>query len=166
MYTLTFKVENQPLDIKCQVEAGENVLRAAQRAGIEIDAPCAGNGTCGKCRVRLVSGALDMPQNPRLSYVDYEEMWRLACQSKVIGDAVVWVPATASAFKEDIATADLSTPEELERYEKATDTIFSSGLSRTQFEDGCGIAVDIGTTTVTAALLDLKTGKVLSKASR
>ncbi|MBP1555644.1 MAG: DUF4445 domain-containing protein [Oscillospiraceae bacterium] len=166
MYTLTFKVENQPLDIKCQAEAGENVLRAAQRAGIEIDAPCAGNGTCGKCRVRLVSGALEMPQNPRLSYVDYEEMWRLACQSKVIGDAVVWVPATASAFKEDIATADLSTPEELERYEKATDTIFSSGLSRTQFEDGCGVAVDIGTTTVTAALLNLKTGKVLSKASR
>lgn len=166
MYTLTFKVENQPLDIKCQVEVGENVLRAAQRAGIEIDAPCAGNGTCGKCRVRLVSGALEMPQNPRLSYVDYEEMWRLACQSKVIGDAVVWVPATASAFKEDIATADLSTPEELERYEKATDSIFSSGLSRTQFEDGCGVAVDIGTTTVTAALLNLKTGKVLSKASR
>ena len=166
MYTLTFKVENQPMDIKCQVEAGENVLRAAQRAGIEIDAPCAGNGTCGKCRVRLVSGALEMPQNPRLSYVDYEEMWRLACQSKVLGDAVVWVPATASAFKEDIATADLSTPEELERYEKATDTIFSSGLSKTQFEDGCGVAVDIGTTTVTAALLDLKTGKVLSKASR
>ena len=111
MFTLTFKVENQPLDIKCQVEAGENVLRAAQRAGIEIDAPCAGNGTCGKCRVKLISGALEMQPNPRLPYVDYEEMWRLACQSKVIGDAVVWVPATASAFKQDIATADLSSPE-------------------------------------------------------
>ena len=166
MYTLTFKVENHPLDIKCQVEAGENVLRAAQRAGIEIDAPCAGNGTCGKCRVRLISGALEMPQNPRLPYADYEEMWRLACQSKVIGDAVVWVPATASAFKEGIATADLSTPEELARYEASIEGIFSTELSRTPFEEGCGIAVDIGTTTVTAALLDLKTGKVLSKASR
>lgn len=166
MYTLTFKVENHPLDIKCQVEAGENVLRAAQRAGIEIDAPCAGNGTCGKCRVRLISGALEMPQNPRLPYADYEEMWRLACQSKVIGDAVVWVPATASAFKEGISTADLSTPEELARYEASIEGIFSTELSRTPFEEGCGIAVDIGTTTVTAALLDLKTGKVLSKASR
>ncbi|MBR3354036.1 MAG: DUF4445 domain-containing protein [Oscillospiraceae bacterium] len=166
MYTLTFKIENQRQDIKCQVEAGENVLRAAQRAGIEIDAPCAGNGTCGKCRVRLISGALEMPQNPRLPYADYEEMWRLACQSKVIGDAVVWVPATASAFKENIATADLSTSEELERYENSIDSIFSSGLSKSTCSEGCGIAIDIGTTTVAAALLDLKTGKVLSKASR
>ncbi len=166
MYTLTFKVENQRQDIKCQVEAGENVLRAAQRAGIEIDAPCAGNGTCGKCRVRLISGALEMPQNPRLPYADYEEMWRLACQSKVVGDAVVWVPATASAFKENIATADLSSPEELERYENSIENIFSSTLSKSTSSEGCGIAIDIGTTTVAAALLDLKTGKVLSKASR
>lgn len=166
MYTLTFKIENQRQDIKCQIEAGENVLRVAQRAGIEIDAPCAGNGTCGKCRVRLISGALEMPQNPRLPYADYEEMWRLACQSKVIGDAVVWVPATASAFKENIATADLSTSEELERYENSIDNIFSSGLSKSTCSEGCGIAIDIGTTTVAAALLDLKNGKVLSKASR
>ncbi len=166
MYTITFKIENHRQDIKCQAEAGENLLRIAQRAGIDIDAPCAGNGTCGKCRVRLISGAVEMPQNPRLSPVDYEEMWRLACQSKVIGDAVVWVPATASAFKEDIATADLSTPEELARYESSIDGIFAAGLSRTVEEKGCGIAVDIGTTTVTAALLDLSSGKVLSKASR
>ena len=45
MFTLTFKIENQPQDIKCQVEAGETVLRAAERLGIAIDAPCAGNGT-------------------------------------------------------------------------------------------------------------------------
>ncbi|MBP0970360.1 MAG: DUF4445 domain-containing protein [Oscillospiraceae bacterium] len=166
MYTLTFKIEGRPHDIKCQVEAGENVLRAAERMGIEMDAPCAGNGTCGKCRIRLISGALEMPQNPRLPYADYEEMWRLACQSTVVGDAVVWVPASASAFKQDIATADLSTPEELARYESAIEAIFSTGLSKTPFTEGCGIAVDIGTTTVTAALLDLATGKVLSKASR
>ena len=165
MYTLTFKIEGKP-DVKCQVEAGTNLLDAAVSEGIEIDAPCAGNGTCGKCRVRLISGAVDMPQNPHLPYIDYEEMWRLACQSKVIGDAVVWVPASASAFKEDIATADLSTPEELSRYENAMEGIFSTGIAKGCTAKGCGIAIDIGTTTVTAALLDLETGKVLSKASR
>lgn len=165
MYTLTFKVEGKP-DKKCQVPAGTNVLDAAVTEGIEIDAPCAGNGTCGKCRVRLISGAVEMPPNPRLPYVDYEDMWRLACQSKVIGDAVVWVPASASAFKEDIATADLSSPEELARYEKAMEAIFSSGLTKGCKETGLGIAIDIGTTTVTAALIDLATCKVLSKASR
>lgn len=165
MYTLTFKIEGKA-DIKCQVEAGTNVLDAAVAVGIEIDAPCAGNGTCGKCRVRLISGAVDMQPNPHLPYVDYEEMWRLACQSKVIGDAVIWVPETASAFKENIATADLSTKEELTRYETAMEGIFSSGISRGCAEKGCGIAIDIGTTTVTAALMDLESGKILSKASR
>ncbi|MCR4668906.1 MAG: 2Fe-2S iron-sulfur cluster binding domain-containing protein, partial [Clostridia bacterium] len=125
MYTLTFKIEGEK-DLKCQVEPGEKVLNAALAHGIEIDAPCAGNGTCGKCRVRLISGALEMPDNPRLSYADREDMWYLACQSRVIGDAAVWVPSSARAFKQDIATADLSTPDELERYDKAIAAIFSA----------------------------------------
>ena len=165
MYTLTFKIEGEK-DLKCQVEPGEKVLNAALAHGIEIDAPCAGNGTCGKCRVRLISGALEMPDNPRLSYADREDMWYLACQSRVIGDAAVWVPSSARAFKQDIATADLSTPEELERYDKAIAAIFSAGIQPGCSCTGCGIAIDIGTTTVTGALLDLSSGNVLAKASR
>ena len=165
MYTLTFKIEGEK-DKKCQVEAGEKVLNAALAQGIEIDAPCAGNGTCGKCRVRLISGALEMPDNPRLSQADREDMWYLACQSKVIGDAVVWIPRSASAFKQDIATADLSTPAELERYNKAIEAIFASGIKPGCECGGYGIAIDIGTTTVTGALLDMASGNVLGKASR
>ena len=165
MYTLTFKIEGRS-DVKCQVESGENILEVAAREGVEIDAPCAGNGTCGKCRVRLISGAVESDSNPHLSKEDYEDMWRLACQSRVLADATVWVPESAGAFKENIATADLSSPQELFRYEKATEAIFAAGLSEECSSDGYGIAVDIGTTTVTAALLELKTGKILSKASR
>ena len=165
MYTLTFKIEGSQ-DVKIQAEAGTNVLECAEMAGVEIDAPCAGNGTCGKCRVRLISGALEMDANPHLSKEDYDDMWRLACQSRIVGDATVWVPKTASAFKQDIATADLGTKEELERYESAIAAIFSSGVEKGCEEKGCGVAVDIGTTTVTAALIDLSTGEVLSKASR
>ena len=32
-------------------ETGENLLDVLTRNGIEIYAPCGGNGTCGKCRI-------------------------------------------------------------------------------------------------------------------
>ncbi len=164
MYTIVFKIENSA-DVKTQAERGENLLELARRIGVAIDAPCAGNGTCGKCRVKLISGALETEKNPRLSQEDFDAQWRLACQSRVSGDAVIWVPVAASAFRNNIKTADLSSAEELARYEAATEKIFASGLERGCAETGVGVAVDIGTTTVTAAMLDLAEGHVLAKAS-
>ena len=163
-YTIVFKIEGSA-DVKVQAEQGENLLELARRVGVAIDAPCAGNGTCGKCRVKLISGALETEKNPHLSQEDFDAQWRLACQSAVHGDAVIWVPMSASAFRNNIKTADLSSAEELARYEAATEEIFASGIRRGCAETGVGVAVDIGTTTVTAAMLDLATGHVLAKAS-
>ena len=164
MYTLIFKVENKD-DVKVRAEKGDNILELALRSGVIVDSPCSGNGTCGKCRMRLISGAVDMNHSPRLSQEDYRENWRLACQSFVVGDAVLFVPAAASAFQNDICTADLSTPEELARYEKAIDELFAEGIGCGCTETGLGIAVDIGTTTVTAAMMELATGKIVAKGS-
>ena len=58
---------------------------------------------------------VDMQKNSHLSDEDYSDGWRLACQCTVSADAAFWVPAEASAFKNNIQTADISTPEELER---------------------------------------------------
>ena len=164
MYTIIFKIENGK-DVKVPANKDDNILELAQREDVEIDAPCSGNGTCGKCRVRLISGAVDTQKHPRLSEEDFNDGWRLACQCRVNGDAVVWVPASAGAFKNDIQTADLSTEKELKTYEHAIDEIFAAGLNQGCKETGYGIAIDIGTTTVTGALLDLSTGRVAGKAS-
>ncbi len=164
MYTVTFNIENGAV-VKVQANRGDNILETASNAGIAVDAPCSGNGTCGKCRMRAISGEVDMTHNPRLSRTDYHDMWRLACQSRVMGDVTLWVPASASAFKNDIVTADLSTPEEFERYDIELSALFDLGIAKGCAENGCGIAIDIGTTTVTGALVSLYDGKVLSKAS-
>ena len=66
MYTIVFKIEGSS-DVKVQAEQGENLLELAVRCGVAIDAPCAGNGTCGKCRVKLISGAIETEKNPHLS---------------------------------------------------------------------------------------------------
>ncbi len=170
MNTIVFRVEDPSnnrtkLDIKVQAEQDKNILELMQELDIAIDAPCSGNGTCGKCRIRIIGGDVKMQKNPRLSEEDFNDGWRLACQCSVHSDAIIWVPADASAFKNNIQTADISTPEELARYEKDINNIFLSGVEDKQSESGVGIAIDIGTTTCTAAMLDLQTKKVLAKAS-
>ena len=97
-------------EIRIEVPAGQTLLEAAKQAGVAIDAPCGGSGTCGKCRVKLISGSPEMEQNPHLSKEDYASGWRLACCSRVTGDTAVEVPESASAYRTGIRTADLSDP--------------------------------------------------------
>lgn len=165
MYTIIFKKANSG-DVKVPAVFHDNILALAQKAGVSIDAPCSGNGTCGKCRLRLISGAVEHPRRTRhLTDEEYDDGWRLACQSLVMGDATLLVPTEAGAFQNDIRTADLSTPEELSRYEAALASVFGTGLNRGCGETGVGVAIDIGTTTVTAAMLALDSGRILGKAS-
>ena len=166
MYTVSFKIPGQRNDVKVPAAPGDNILDLARNNGVDIDAPCSGSGTCGKCVVRLISGSCEAIKNQHLSEADFEDGWRLACQCTVNGDAVFLLPAMAGTYKTGIDTADLSSPEELELYNNSIDAIFSTGLARGVQEQGYGIAIDIGTTTVTGALLDLSTGKVIAKASR
>lgn len=39
--------------LQLEVPAGETLLQAQIRAGLQPDAPCGGRGTCGKCTVRI-----------------------------------------------------------------------------------------------------------------
>lgn len=164
MSKIIFKIEGGEEKI-LTVDDGANLLELAQGADIPIDAPCSGNGQCGKCRVRISTGNVKSEKSRHISSDEWDKGWRLACISQVEGDAEIIVPAGAGAFKKGIQTADLSTAEELKRYEDAVKEIFDSGVSRGCAEKGYGIAVDIGTTTVTAALLNLADGTVLAKES-
>lgn len=88
MFLITFRCEDEP-DALVSAAAGENLLKVARRAGIAVNAPCFGNGSCGKCLVQLVEGHLDSPKSFYISDTDYAEGWRLACLSRVAGDATV-----------------------------------------------------------------------------
>ena len=88
MFLITFRFEDEP-DALVSAAAGENLLKVARRAGIAVNAPCSGNGSCGKCLVQLVEGHLDSPKSFYISDTDYVEGWRLACLSRVAGDATV-----------------------------------------------------------------------------
>jgi uncharacterized 2Fe-2S/4Fe-4S cluster protein (DUF4445 family) len=76
---------------------GTKILEAAARGGLTLDTPCGGQGTCGKCRVRM-RGKLCAPEPvelERLSEAELAEGWRLACQSDICGECVIEVPESS-----------------------------------------------------------------------
>ena len=239
---VTFQIQgSSPVTIECN--AGDNLLELARRANVAIDAPCSGNGSCGKCRVQLLEGELESFPSRHISDEEYEAGWRLSCNCKVKSDVTVLVPDIASAYQSRMKTADLSSPKEIAIFENAQQDLKASGIEFTNdfmaldvvmaeptlddtmpdnerltwgiqsvFEvehvhipftvmarlastlrehnfhvcvkglldgdtfrcmeicdsadtDLVGCAIDIGTTTVTMVLPDLKTGKLLAKGS-
>ena len=241
MYQVTFTFENQdPVVVTAAPDA--SLLEVARNANVAIDAPCSGNGSCGKCRVKLIAGQLDSPRTGHISEEEYADGWRLSCGSKILSDVTVLVPDIASAYQSRMKTADLSSGEEIATFERLQQAIQDAGVAfRNDFvaqtvtmdaptlddtmpdnerltwaiqaqmgvetvelpyfvmkklasvlraaefsvrvvgekkgshlkvydvtaEDApvCAMAVDIGTTTVAAVLVDLFTGKLLAKAS-
>jgi uncharacterized 2Fe-2S/4Fe-4S cluster protein (DUF4445 family) len=73
---------------------GTSLLEAAARAGLVVNAPCGGEGTCGKCLVQIIAGqsTLSPVEVACLSEVQRNEGWRLACQAKVTEELTVSIP--------------------------------------------------------------------------
>lgn len=105
--------------------------------------PCAGNHTCGKCRVRA-QGAVSAPDEAEFRLLSEEERAagvRLACCCRIEGDAAV-------ILHEEGASKIVSWYE-------------TPAFSHT--ETGYGFAADIGTTTVALQLIDRANGAVLAE---
>ncbi len=107
---------------------GDNLLNVARGANVAIDAPCSGNGACGKCRVKLVAGELESFPTSHISQAEFAEGWRLACMSKVQGDVTVMVPDIASAYQSRMKTADLSSGKEIAIFEALQQEIRDAGI--------------------------------------
>jgi uncharacterized 2Fe-2S/4Fe-4S cluster protein (DUF4445 family) len=104
-----------------------------------VEFPCGGHGRCRGCRVRALSGQMSVnaAQRERLSPSEIEAGWRLACQCMLEGDLTLALRHWDAAIL-------------------ANDSEFAFTP-----QPGYGIAIDLGTTTLVAQLLDLQTGDVL-----
>ncbi|MEQ9634743.1 MAG: NADH:ubiquinone reductase (Na(+)-transporting) subunit F [Devosia marina] len=72
---------------------GQKLLSILNGAGIPVPSACAGAGTCGLCRVRVIDGA-DAPlptELARLTRSDLKQGQRLACQVMVRGPISIGV---------------------------------------------------------------------------
>ena len=242
MYKVTFK-QNGVADVVIDANEGEILLELAKKANVPIDAPCSGNVSCGKCKVKIVGGSVESSITRHLSQAEWDEGFRLACNSKVNAECVVEVPDIARAYQSRMKIADLSSYSEVKLFNDIQKGIEEAGIKfesdmqlievkldvpdlddtmpdnerleralkeltgmkmvyipfevlvklpvfmrEHNFEFKCvtqtyknlltvvdlvdsgedkiyGVAIDIGTTTVSGILVDVLTGKILAKAS-
>ena len=131
------RIELRPLGRTLEVAAGTPLQDVLFPYGVEF--PCGGRGRCKRCRVRVVSGLVPPTDGEAriLAPAEIAEGWRLACHARAVADCVLEVAQWETAILAD-----------------------ESAFSFTP-RDGLGIAVDIGTTTLVAQLLDLATARVL-----
>jgi glycine betaine catabolism B len=78
----------QASDTTAPVPVGATILDAADETGVFIDNACR-SGTCGSCRVKLLSGSVRMAVEDALTEQDKAEGYILACQAKIRGDVKV-----------------------------------------------------------------------------
>lgn len=116
MPQVTFILEDGK-ELTHYVASGAVLLEVAQKSNIAIAAPCSGNITCGKCKVKLLEGNLESPISRHISIDEYEHGYRLACMSKVTDNVKVQILDDTSALKDKIKIHDLRSPEEISIFE-------------------------------------------------
>jgi len=147
------RVTFQPSGRTVFVLPGTKLLEAAGRAGLALQTPCGGRGTCGKCRVRVARGAAE-PTPPERDALGADELnagWRLACQAAAGETSVVHVPETSLfAGPDRILTADRTA---------ALADYRPRDFEPSDTTAACfGAAFDVGTTTLVGSLVDLVGG--------
>ncbi len=85
---VTFEPEGKKISVK----HGENLMEAAHKADIYINASCNGKGACGTCKLIIESGTVESLPTPLLSEKEKEKGYVLACQSTVTEDIIAKIP--------------------------------------------------------------------------
>lgn len=94
---VTYKVTFEPDGKTVTIEEGKIIAEAvaAGEINIHIDAPCGGEGLCGKCKVIVDAQDLEPLTEAEEKFLSEEELdegYRLACQLPVTCDMTVTIP--------------------------------------------------------------------------
>lgn len=224
-----------PFETVHRVPPGKNLLEAVSEAGLPLKSTCGGQGICGDCLVRIVSGTFRSRTTAVLPRDLSRQGYILACQAEAESDLVIQLPdfeelslprtpewSAAVPCKDGISGVSEISPtwkrialtlppptlednvSDLKRLEREIKS--QSGLEATagshsvlkrlareaRAEEGritahlikagtawsvvdvssgepkpraCGLACDIGTTTISCSLIDCVSGEVLASAS-
>ena len=137
----TVAINLQPIGKTVTVNRGTPLIDVLHEFGVEF--PCGGKGICGSCKIKLLKGELpvDPIQQKKMDKLKLGGEWRLACFCSAETDLTLEI----TQF-ENIILADNST--------------FTFKPLQ-----GFGVAVDLGTTTIVAQLVNLENGHVLESVS-
>ena len=87
-------IEYQPHEKSARVPPGTSIFNGANWIGLPIDSACGGLGTCGKCKVRVIQGKLDVTPADRkvFSPDELDQGWRLSCRAEAYTDTICEAP--------------------------------------------------------------------------
>ncbi len=125
-----YTVEFAPEGKKADISGSETILDAALSCGVYIRAPCRGLGKCGKCKVAVTKGIVRTKEP-----IDADGLY-VACRTSPLSDLIVVVAEDSRLQKHQIP-------------DKAGEIKNTPLMGKF-----ASIAVDIGTTTVAAYLVD------------
>ena len=141
-YTVEFYPDNK----KVKATSRDSILDLASKAGIHLTAPCGGKGTCGKCKIMIEEGKIGTGNMTSLTGKDRKEGYYLACTTYPESGLKVIIPGSSRPGKHQILD-------------------HSHAVEKGVLTGDAGIAIDVGTTTVIAHLVDLKTKRIVAVAS-
>jgi len=81
-------IKFKPSNKKKEVQEGTELLDAIRSAGIDIETDCGGDGTCGSCIVRIISGNVKTESLGVLPESSIKEGYVLACKSRITEEPV------------------------------------------------------------------------------
>ncbi len=213
---MKFQITFLPQNVITHAPEGTTVFNAANWAGLAIDSTCGGRGTCGKCKVQMLTGTNSVTEADRkfLTGQELADGWRLSCRALIHQECIAQVPRLMTspkaallgygrhvAIDPNVAKVYLQLAEptledqqpdlarvvaalDKEGYAVRADPAVWRALPKTlrkndwkvtavivgdeliALEGGdtrdraFGLALDIGTTTVVGAVVDLNTGAV------
>ncbi|MCJ7764235.1 MAG: FAD-dependent oxidoreductase, partial [Dehalococcoidales bacterium] len=110
----------QPSGRRGFIDKGKTLKEASVALGVDIEGICGEKAICGKCKVRIEGGAFEKygieshrenlspigPTEKKFFNLQQEQRgFRLACQAKVAGDVVVFVPEESRMGKQIVRKA-------------------------------------------------------------
>ena len=105
----------QPSGGRGEIDDGKTIVEASRELGVDIEGICGEKATCGKCKVRIELGYFEKygvasqlesvtpvgeGDRKHLSAQQLNNNYRLACQTHIHGDVVIFVPEESRMGKQ------------------------------------------------------------------
>ncbi len=133
-----YTIRLHPLGKVLKVNDQTPLIDVLHEYGVEF--PCGGKGTCGKCKIKLLDGEINTNEvhQKKIKEIGLSDDFRLACLSKCTGNITINIDQFNHLILADESEFNFIP------------------------QKGFGVAIDLGTTTVVAQLIDLTSAKVLA----
>ncbi|MCP4667655.1 MAG: FAD-dependent oxidoreductase, partial [Deltaproteobacteria bacterium] len=115
----------QPSGCRGYIDKGKSLKEASIALGVDIEGVCGEKAICGTCKVRIEEGDFDKygikssrenlssmgpTERKFFNLQQEEEGYRLACQTRILGDVVIFVPEESRMGKQVVRKAATDRP--------------------------------------------------------